>query len=121
MQGEHKATQGNAKSATGDLTDFQFEPSLFGDYRETQDAIYGDGDFSGGLYDEFLNMPDIDLDPTTNGMHAAPPAAQPVPTQASDAIELSHDQLDKRQMMTTNTIWYVVLMFGRKPKRRLLT
>ncbi|KAF2110708.1 AP1-like transcription factor-like protein [Lophiotrema nucula] len=34
----------------------QFDPSLFGDYRDTNNAIVGDGDFTGGFFnDAFLN------------------------------------------------------------------
>lgn len=34
----------------------QFDPTLFGDYRDTQSAIVGDGDFTGGFFnDAFLN------------------------------------------------------------------
>ncbi|CBX91516.1 similar to AP1-like transcription factor [Plenodomus lingam JN3] len=35
----------------------QFEPTLFGEYRDTQTAIVGDGDFTGGFFnDAFLNV-----------------------------------------------------------------
>ncbi|KAH7083017.1 transcription factor PAP1-domain-containing protein [Paraphoma chrysanthemicola] len=34
----------------------QFDPTLFGEYRDTQNAIVGDGDFTGGFFnDAFLN------------------------------------------------------------------
>ncbi len=34
----------------------QFDPALFGDYRDTQNAIIGDGDFTNGFFnDAFLN------------------------------------------------------------------
>ncbi|KAH9864470.1 hypothetical protein J1614_010404 [Plenodomus biglobosus] len=34
----------------------QFDPTLFGEYRETQTAIVGDGDFTGGFFnDAFVN------------------------------------------------------------------
>ncbi|KAH8730776.1 transcription factor PAP1-domain-containing protein [Phaeosphaeriaceae sp. PMI808] len=34
----------------------QFDPTLFGEYRDTQTAIVGDGDFTGGFFnDAFLN------------------------------------------------------------------
>jgi AP-1-like factor len=32
-----------------------FDPVLFGDYRESNDAIVGGGDFTGGFFDEALN------------------------------------------------------------------
>lgn len=32
----------------------QFDPLLFGDYRESQDAILGDGDFNNGFFNDAL-------------------------------------------------------------------
>ncbi|KAI9659603.1 MAG: DNA-binding transcription factor yap1 [Alyxoria varia] len=37
----------------------QFDPVLFGNYRDTQDAIIGQGDFSGGLFEDSLGLPDF--------------------------------------------------------------
>ena len=34
-----------------------FDPVLFGDYRDSNDAIIGGGDFTGGFFDEALNPP----------------------------------------------------------------
>ncbi|MBE7179773.1 MAG: hypothetical protein INR71_00950 [Terriglobus roseus] len=37
----------------------QFDPSLFGDYRDSTAAIVGDGDFTGGFFDAAFPMPDL--------------------------------------------------------------
>lgn len=58
----------NNQFATGDYSVpslDSFDPVLFGDYRESQDAILGGGDFTGGFFDEALN-PAIDYSSPTN-------------------------------------------------------
>lgn len=108
-----------AKSPFGDLADFQFDPSLFGGYRETQDAIYGDGDFSGGLYDDFLNMPDTALDFSTSEKKAPTPA--PTKPNLLEEVDRRRDAgpednsrasanqgANKKEMVTVNKIWYVL-------------
>ncbi|KAF2001924.1 PAP1-domain-containing protein [Amniculicola lignicola CBS 123094] len=37
----------------------QFDPTLFGDYRESQTAIVGDGDFSGGFFNDAFPITDF--------------------------------------------------------------
>ena len=37
----------------------QFDPTLFGDYRESQNAIVGDGEFTGGFFNEAFPMADF--------------------------------------------------------------
>lgn len=53
----------NDKTPSSDINNFdwlasqnggQFDPVLFGDYRESQDNILGTGDFSGGFFDDSL-------------------------------------------------------------------
>ncbi|KAF2149395.1 PAP1-domain-containing protein [Myriangium duriaei CBS 260.36] len=64
----------------------QFDPVLFGDYRESQDAIVGDGDFNNGFFNEAfpfdINSPLNFMDsaspkpaPTVNARTAMPPSA----------------------------------------------
>lgn len=43
-----------------------FDPVLFGDYRESNDAIVGGGDFTGGFFDEALNPVPFDYASPTN-------------------------------------------------------
>ncbi|KAF2172906.1 hypothetical protein M409DRAFT_49418 [Zasmidium cellare ATCC 36951] len=51
-------------------TDFSsmgsFDPVLFGDYRDSNDAIVGNGDFSGGFFDEALNSQPFDYGSPSN-------------------------------------------------------
>lgn len=43
-----------------------FDPVLFGDYRDTNDAILGGGDFTGGFFDENLNTAPFDMASPSN-------------------------------------------------------
>ena len=43
-----------------------FDPVLFGDYRDSQDAILGGGDFTGGFFDEALNPAPFDYSSPSN-------------------------------------------------------
>ena len=43
-----------------------FDPVLFGDYRDTQDAILGGGDFTGGFFDDALNPAPFDMASPSN-------------------------------------------------------
>ncbi|KAF2760208.1 PAP1-domain-containing protein [Pseudovirgaria hyperparasitica] len=55
---EH-STHVNDSSALDILTNQnggQFDPTLFGDYRDPQAAIVGDGDFTGGFFDDAFNF-----------------------------------------------------------------
>lgn len=51
-------------------TDFtsmgNFDPVLFGDYRDSNDAIVGTGDFSGGFFDDALNSQPFDYGSPSN-------------------------------------------------------
>jgi hypothetical protein len=56
----------------------QFDPVLFNDYRETQDAIIGAGDFSGGFFDDTFTMPtnfNFDLSPQATTLSQLPVSA----------------------------------------------
>lgn len=43
-----------------------FDPVLFGDYRDSNDAIVGTGDFSGGFFDDALNSQQFDYGSPSN-------------------------------------------------------
>lgn len=119
--------QGSKQSPFGDLSSFQFnpDPSLFGDYREPQNNILGDGDFSGGLYDDWLNMPQdttnttiIDL--TRNSMPKTPATAFKKPDLMEEVAEhrdandndtfrlVPEDKEEEREVMTCHKIWSVL-------------
>ncbi|EME48873.1 hypothetical protein DOTSEDRAFT_67816 [Dothistroma septosporum NZE10] len=75
-----------------------FDPVLFGDYRESNDAIVGGGDFTGGFFDDALNSAPLDYSSPSNlfgilqspeqtydqlpAQHSVIPASQPAPSQA---------------------------------------
>ena len=51
-----------------------FDPVLFGDYRDSNDAIVGGGDFTGGFFDEALNPSSFEYNSPSNlfGILASP-------------------------------------------------
>lgn len=115
----------------------QFDPVLFSDYRESQDAIIGAGDFSGGLFDDSFGMPGLpnnfSFDMSPQNFNATPSPAktttttkQPTLLERVDACRNGdigeHDGLvipteDKNaakdahvsdaHMLTAHKIWYV--------------
>lgn len=109
----------------GDLSQFQFnpDPSLFGDYREPQTNIFGDGDFSGGLYDDWLTMPgdtNIDINDPLNTAPAPAPTKANLMDEVAKHREAADDyddppmfplippkQKEQREMMTCHKIWLV--------------
>jgi len=94
----------------------QFDPLLFGDYRDSQAAIVGDGDFTGGFFNDAFSMPDLGNvgSPFNFGENPTPaPTSKP---NAIEAIEKLQDGLDddevvpaddRSQMMSCHNIWYV--------------
>lgn len=112
----------------------QFDPVLFNDYRESQDAIIGGGDFSGGLFDDTFALPNLnnnfnfDLSPQQN-LFQTPSAPAPVANKpslmdqveacrngevgendglvipAEDVQPIDKDKVQKAQMMTAHKIW----------------
>lgn len=73
------------------ITDFSlpsvgnFDPVLFGDYRESQDAIVGGGDFNNGFFDESLNSFPMDYGSPSNlfGILDSPQPTQAAPKPSS--------------------------------------
>ena len=53
----------------------QFDPTLFGDYRESQAAIVGDGDFTSGFFNEAFPFPDM-ASPFSFGSSGLTPAQE---------------------------------------------
>ncbi|CAK1354275.1 unnamed protein product [Cercospora beticola] len=67
-----------------------FDPVLFGDYRDTNDAILGTGDFTGGFFDDALNSASFDYQSPSNlfGILQSPRQTQatlPVPNKPANA------------------------------------
>ena len=75
-----------------------FDPVLFGDYRDSNDAIVGGGDFTGGFFDDALNSAPFDYSSPSNlfgilqspsqtydalpAQHSVISASHPAPSQA---------------------------------------
>ncbi|KAH0065839.1 PAP1-domain-containing protein, partial [Aureobasidium melanogenum] len=107
----------------------QFDPVLFGDYRESQDAIVGDGDFNSGFFEAAfpydLNTPfavtDFSSPKTAQQNSASANLLAEVekcreggdddiylPKQESQQIQPSQNEMSLKsaeQMLNCNTIW----------------
>ncbi|KAH7396755.1 transcription factor PAP1-domain-containing protein [Phaeosphaeria sp. MPI-PUGE-AT-0046c] len=104
-----------AKSPTPQLNGFdylanqnggQFDPTLFGEYRDTQNAIIGDGDFTGGFFnDAFLNAG------YGSPFHFGdtPAVQKPNPLEQIERIQDGEDEVvpgeDINSMLNCHKIW----------------
>jgi AP-1-like factor len=86
----------------------QFDPSLFGEYRDTQNAIVGDGDFTGGFFnDAFLNAG------YGSPFHFGdtPAIQKPNPLEEIERIQDGEDEVvpgdDINSMLNCHKIWQV--------------
>ncbi|KAB8346161.1 hypothetical protein FH972_023207 [Carpinus fangiana] len=61
----------------------QFDPVLFGDYRESQAAVVGEGDFSGGFFEESLPFPDYN---DSFNFNMSTPQTVPAPIQSKPSL-----------------------------------
>jgi AP-1-like factor len=86
----------------------QFDPTLFGEYRDTQNAIVGEGDFTGGFFnDAFLN--------TGYGspfhFGDTPAVQKPNPLEEIEHIQDGEDEVvpgdDINSMLNCHKIWSV--------------
>ena len=59
-----------------------FDPVLFGDYRETQNAIVGDDTFSGGFFEDGMTFPDFN-DPFNFNLSTDSTVPAPAPTNGA--------------------------------------
>lgn len=107
-----------------------FDPVLFGDYRDTQDAIVGGGDFSNGLFDDsfasFNNtFPFADTQPAPSAQVPAQTACQKLMERVNQCAEgLTNDPLlivpgeeqktsasaeeESENYLTAHNLWYVL-------------
>jgi len=92
----------------------QFDPVLFGDYREPQNAIVGDGDFTGGFFNDA--MPTMDFTSPFNWADLTAPTGltpatqKPNPMEQADALQAGIDEEvvpgdDSSQLMSCHKIW----------------
>jgi AP-1-like factor len=86
----------------------QFDPTLFGEYRDTQNAIVGDGDFTGGFFnDAFLNAG------YGSPFHFGdtPAVQKPNPLEEIERIQDGEDEVvpgdDINSMLNCHKIWLV--------------
>jgi len=87
-------------------TNFQFDPQLFGDYRESQESVLA----SKGLDDSFFNDA-FEMDFTTPYNVAVPPVVQPKKGGLLDQIDAAKESDSDittvtGQQLTCNNIWY---------------
>ena len=93
-----------------------FDPTLFGDYRENQDA-FGGQDF-GGFFNEAFPLPDLDIGSPfnfNNMDNMAQQQPQQQPQQKHDLMQevekaQNTDNVKpsiETQMLSCNKIWYV--------------
>jgi AP-1-like factor len=84
----------------------QFDPSLFGDYRESQNAIVGDGDFTGGFFNDAFPTADYGS-PFHFGDTPAIP--KPNPLEEIERLQDGDDEVvpgeDTNQMLNCHKIW----------------
>ena len=88
----------------------QFDPVLFGDWREPQDAVLSQ-DF-GTFFDDAFPLPDLGS-PSHNFNELADPAAQKKnPIADAEKLDDDEDEVvpgeDQSKMLSCNKIWYVL-------------
>ncbi|PSN73417.1 PAP1-domain-containing protein [Corynespora cassiicola Philippines] len=84
----------------------QFDPTLFGDYRDSQNAIVGDGEFSGGFFNDAFPIADFGS-PFHFG--DTPAVQKPNPLEEIERIQDGEDEVvpgeDMSQMLNCHKIW----------------
>jgi AP-1-like factor len=85
----------------------QFDPQLFGDYREPQENILASEAFTDNFFSEAYTLPDFNS-PYNMPPSPAPPKKELV--QQIDEKQTEEEEVvpgeDRTQMLTCNTIWY---------------
>ena len=87
----------------------QFDPTLFGDYRESQAAIVGDGDFTGGFFNDAFPFTDFGS-PFNFGDNNTPAIPKPNPLEEIERQQDGGDEEvvpgdDMSQMLNCHKIW----------------
>jgi AP-1-like factor len=86
----------------------QFDPTLFGDYRDSQAAIVGDGDFTGGFFNDAFPMADFGS-PFHFG--DTPAVQKPNPLDEIERQQDGDEEFvpgeDVTQMLNCHKIWLV--------------
>lgn len=114
---EQGINSGNTETAAFDVNGIdwfaeqnnnQFDPQLFGDYREPQDNVLSNGAFSDSFFQDAFALPDFDspfnVEPTPA------PAPKKDLLQEIDERQNQDEEVvpgeDRSQMLSCNTIWY---------------
>jgi AP-1-like factor len=102
----------------------QFDPTLFGEYRDTQNAIIGDGDFTGGFFnDAFLNTGYGSGSPFHFG--DTPAVQKPNPLEEIERIQDGEDEVvpgdDINSMLNCHKIWSVLPLVGQRACKLTVT
>lgn len=108
---------GAAKTPATDVNGFdffanqhggQFDPALFGEYRDTQNAIVGDGDFTNGFFNDAFPVTDYGS-PFHFG--DTPAVQKPNPLEEIERIQDGDEEVvpgdDPTQMLNCHKIWLV--------------
>ena len=86
----------------------QFDPALMGDYRESQNAIIGDGDFTNGFFNDAFPIADYGS-PFHFG--DTPAIQKPNPLEEIERLQDGDDEVvpgeDPTQMLNCHKIWSV--------------
>lgn len=106
---------GSAKTPAADINgiDFfanqnggQFDPALFGDYRDSQNAIVGDGDFTNGFFNDAFPITDYGS-PFHFG--DTPAVQKPNPLEEIERLQDGEEEVvpgeDISQMLNCHKIW----------------
>lgn len=84
----------------------QFDPTLFGDYRDSQNAIVGDGEFTGGFFNDAFPMADFGS-PFHFG--DTPAVQKPNPLEEIERLQDGDEEVvpgeDPSQMLNCHKIW----------------
>ncbi|KAI9691114.1 MAG: DNA-binding transcription factor yap1 [Bathelium mastoideum] len=84
-----------------------FDPVLFGDYRESQDAIVGGGEFTGGFFSDAFGLPELGSPSTFVQDHAAQNNLMSEIEKAQNGMD-DEEMVpgdDPSQMLNCNNIW----------------
>lgn len=117
----------NAKTPSSDATNFDwltsqnegsFDPVLFGDYRDSQDAIVGEDAFTSGFFDDSFGLPDLndsffntatdETIPARVTQTPKPNLMQQVAQQRDEDVEppkKTEDHPSPPNLMTCHKIW----------------
>jgi AP-1-like factor len=117
---ESGGTSGNLKTPAFDINGIdwfaqqnnnQFDPQLFGDYREPQENILAGDAFTDSFFSDAFAMPDF-TSPFNTELSPVPPkkdlVAQ-IDEKQNEEEEVVPGE-DRSQMLNCNTIWYVELL-----------